>query len=181
MVKTLGIEKNKTNQFVARELKKNLNIFKIGIGITTLIFAVIGITAKVYYLPLILLAVFGPVFLYVSAIFKGDLKALATAFQFTLNEDSISRLVDWGKLNTFHKIRAKRASSKYGTSLEQKIDWTDIDSIKIKETEIKVISNKANPLNQNGIIIIPCELEMFKQVVEYFSSNKSKFKNVEIL
>jgi hypothetical protein len=180
MEQIFGIEKSKLNQFVTRELKKRLDKVKILFGTFILFFVIISIVTKVYFILLIGLPVFGLVFLYISAIFKGDLKSLAIAFKYVLDENSISRHVDWTKLSSSQKIRAERASYKYGENLEQRIDWIDLDSIKIKDTEVKIISNKANPINGNGIIVVPCEIEMFNQVVQYFSSNKSKFKNVEL-
>jgi len=171
MEKEFKIEPAKVNQYVARELKKKLKVIAIVFGALLLAFIILALVTKVYFIPLVALGVFGLVYIYVSAIFKGDLKTLGTAFRFVIDNGSISRSVDWSKLNTFQKIRAQRASAKYGAHLEQKINITDIAKVIIEATGVKIKSTNANPINENGIIIIPAEVKSYDQLVSYFSTD----------
>jgi hypothetical protein len=178
MEKVLKIKKENIDRFVSRELKRQLDVFKMVFGILLILFSIIGVMSRVYTIPLIATAVFGVVFLYVSAILKGDLKALSTAFTFTIGDNSISRQVDWSKLNSFMKLRANRASRKYGSSLDQVIELDNVDKISIGKNGIKVTSTNANILNGNGIINLPAELAFYEDVLNYFKSSPSLYSKI---
>src|SRR5262245_47637618 len=131
MEKVLKIKKESIDRFVSRELKRQLDVFKIVFGILLVLFAILGVVVRVYYIPFMAIAVFGVVYLYLNAILKGDLKALSTAFTFVIGDNSISRQVDWSKLNSFMKLRTQRTSLKYGSNLDQIIELANVDKINI--------------------------------------------------
>lgn len=173
MEKTLKINPQHIDQFVSREMKRQLDILKIAFGCLLVLFIILGVISKAAFIPLIAVVVFGAVYLYVSAISKGDLKALSTAFTFTIDEYKISRQVDWSQLSAFMKIRATRASQKYGSTLEQEIAWGRIAEISADIHGIKISSVNANVLNGNGIINLPAELDAYEVVLDHFKSHPS--------
>lgn len=168
MEKALKINKEHLDRFVNRELKRQLDIIKIVFGCILIFFVILGVMTKVYFIPLIALVLLGLVYLYVSAIFKGDLKALSTAFTFTINDNSISRKVDWSQLNLFMKLRAERAKHRYGSSLDQVIEFANVAEISVGVNGIKITSDNANILNGNGIINLPPELASYEEILDYF-------------
>jgi hypothetical protein len=173
MMKTLKIREDHLDRFVSRELKRQLDIFKIVFGCLLLLFIILGVVVRSYFPPLIAIVVFGLVFLYVGAILKGDLKALSTAFTFIIDDKGITRQVDWSLLNSFMKIRAERARYKYGSSLDQIIEYAHVDTIGVGINGIKITSTTANILNGNGIIHLPAELTNYEDVLDHFRSNPS--------
>jgi len=173
MLKILKIKKENINQYVSRELKRQLDVLKIVFGCLLVLSIISGVILKAYSIPLIAIVVFGVVLLYVSAIFRGDLKALSTAFTFIIDDKSISRQVDWSQLNSFMKLRAERAGHKYGSSLDQIIEFANVDKISVGVNGIKITSFNANILNGNGIINLPVELAFYEDVLNYFKSNPS--------
>lgn len=178
MEKVLKIKKEDIDRFVSRELKRQLDIFKIVFGCLLILFIILGVVSRIYSIPLTAIAVFGVVFLYVSAILKGDLKALSTAFTFIIDDKGISRRVDWSQLNSFMKLRAERASYKYGSSLDQRIEFANVDKISVGINGIKITSIDANILNGNGIINLPAELAFYEDVLDYFKSNPSLYSKI---
>jgi len=171
MEKVLKIQKENIDRFVSRELKRQLDVIKIVFGCILVLFVILGVVSKIYFLPFLATGLFIVVFLYVSAILKGDLKALSTAFTFTIGDNSISRQVDWSKINSFMKIRANRASHRYGSNLDQTIELNNVDKISIGKNGIKITSTNANVLNGNGIINLPAELAFYEDVLNHLKSN----------
>jgi hypothetical protein len=170
MKQNFKIESDKARQFVNRELKKRTNALMIGFGICLVGFLILSIVTKAYFIIPMSGVLFGVVFLFVSSMFKGDLETLARAFRFEITDDSISRFVEWDRLSPLQKIRAQRATAKYGEHLEQVIKAADIESVVVKENEIVIKSKNANPINGNGTIAIPEEVENFGVIKNHFSS-----------
>lgn len=171
MEKVLQIQTTQIDAFVNRELKRQLDVIKIVFGCVLVLFVIIGVIAKAAFFPFVALAVFGVVFLYVSAILKGDLRALSTAFTFTIDDNRISRQVDWSKINSFMKLRAERARHRYGSSLEQEIALAHVAEIAVGVNGMKVTSINANILNGNGIINLPVEIAAYGEILDYFKSS----------
>lgn len=178
MKKVLKIKEENLDRFVSRELKRQLNIFKIVFGCLLLLFIILGVISKAYSIPLTAIAVFGLVFLYVGAILKDDLRALSTAFTFIIDDHVIARQVDWSQLNSFMRLRAERASQKYGSSLDQIIEFAYVDEINVGINGIKITSVNANILNGNGIIHLPVELAFYEDVLDYFKSTPSLYSKI---
>ncbi|WP_343675118.1 hypothetical protein [Chitinophaga sp.] len=178
MQKVLKIKNENIARFVNRELKRQLDILKIVFGCLLILFIILGVISRAYFIPLIAIAVFGVVFLYVSAILKGDLKALSTAFTFIIDDNGVSRQVDWSQINSFMKLRAQRASQRYGSSLDQVIEFANVDKISVGVNGIKITSINANILNGNGIINLPVELAFYEDVLDYFKSNPSLYSRI---
>lgn len=178
MGKVFKIKKDNIDRFVSRELKRQLDVFKIVFGCLLTLFIIFGVISRTYSIPLTAIVVFGVVFLYVGAILKGDLKALSTAFTFIIGDNSISRQVDWSQLNSFMKLRAERASQKYGSSLDQIIEFANVDEISVGINGIKITSTHANILNGNGIINLPAELAFYEDVLDYFKSTPSLYSKI---
>lgn len=178
MVKVFKIKKENLDRFVSRELKRQLDIFKIVFGCLLILFIILGVVARAYFIPLVGLVLFGVVFLYVSAILKGDLKALSTAFTFIIDDKAISRQVDWSQINSFMKLRAERARQRYGSSLDQIIELANVDEISVGINGIKITSINANILNGNGIINLPAELAFYEEALDYFKTNPSLYSKI---
>lgn len=170
------IDTKKTGIYVNRELEKMLKTLKIVFAVILAGFLFLSIITKIYYMILIALVVFTLVYLYVSAILKGDLKALVKTFKIEFDDTSVSREVNIDTLPPFQKIRAERAKSRYGTMFSERIDIDEIQSTTINENEIIIKSANFNPINNNGIIKIPVEIEYFDKIIGIINSSPEKFK-----
>ncbi len=108
--------------------------------------------------------------------FKADLKTLGKAVVFKISKGQISKTINRDELSFLQKIRVERAKARYGSNLNQIINFDEIDFTELKDYEIVIQSYSVNKFNGNGVIKIPCEVENFISVKKYIQGNMENFK-----
>lgn len=73
-------------------------------------------------------------------------------------------------------LQSKGGSDKYGRSFEQHIKYTEIASIEASDKSITVYSRSYNPINRNGVITIPKEIEHYLEITRLLSAIEPSFQ-----
>lgn len=73
-------------------------------------------------------------------------------------------------------LQSKGGSDKYGRSFEQHIKYKEIASIEASDKSITVYSRSYNPINGNGVITIPKEIEAYHEIAHLLSELVPSFQ-----
>lgn len=119
---------------------------------------------------------FGIIFLIVWGVLPIQTRQLASHTAFLINEDGVSKFLQREGLNLANQIGVARNESRYGARFDDSIPFSQLDSTRITQHELVFRSINENPLNGNGKIAIPKEVEGFEMLVDQVRADPRRFK-----
>ncbi|HPH15716.1 MAG TPA: hypothetical protein PK029_00990 [Bacteroidales bacterium] len=163
-----------TKSYVTRMLQKRLRMVHIGFGLVAFIFIFIAAVSKSFTFFVIGALILGFVYLYMRASFTYEFQKIAQGLRIVISNNSIRKYIDTESLEAMNKQKRSQAAYNYN----QVIPFTDITSVTIKSNEIIVFTKQANTTNEFGRITIPCEIESFENISDFFISNPELFPRI---
>lgn len=176
--KECTIPREYISKYVSRALQKRLKITHIGFGLVACIFLFMTVLSKSVAFLIIGVSILAIVYIYMRAMFTFELQTIAASLRIHVTNNSISKYINWDSLNTSQQSKVKRSQTRSGVAFNQEIAFSNVSSITIKDSEIIVFTKHANTENEFGRITIPCEIESFEHMADFFSSNPDIFPKV---
>lgn len=170
-----AIPAEQIQSYVSRMLHRRLRMVHTGFGIVALIFVFMSVVSKSFAFFMIGALILGFVYLYMRASFTYEIQKIAKGLRIVLSNNAIRKYIDTKALEDMSQSKRSQAAYNY----TQEIPFADITSITIKDTEIIVFTKQANTANEFGRVTIPCEIESFEQIADYFVSNTDIFPRIQ--
>jgi len=169
-----AISSDQISNYVKRMLSKRLKIVHIGFSIVSIIFIFMSLLSKSLLFFVLGAIILGFVYIYIRAGFTYEIQKIGKGLRIVISNSSVRKFIENESLQSIKQ--SKRTQTAY--SYTQEIPFSDITSITIKESEIIIFTKQANTQNEYGRITIPCEIESFENISDYFNSNPDKFPRI---
>ena len=160
--------------------RESLRKIKIIAKITSVIMLLLLIFILVKGLPFFLFALFFGVFsalillMYVIMPFQiGNIEKMKV---YILDSNKIEVILNKRGLNTLNQIGAERVNTKYGQNIEQKININSLKYTQLRKNDIKFVCKVYNIFNENGIILLPQEVDNYESLVHFLRNNSEEFR-----
>ena len=112
------------------------------------------------------------IFLYIGGMTYYQKKNYNKSLAFHVTNNEVEQILLKDELNIGNKFGIARNQSRFGSTPNQSIPYSEIESININSNRIKIKSVDYNFLNGNGGIEIPKETQQYSDLVDHFTKLK---------
>lgn len=164
-------------QYCRRVVNQKIKWVGLGLAVFAGLFFLFTYKYRVHHIvfpPLaILLAL---IFLIIWGVLPIQTRQLASHTAFLINEEGVSTFLQREGLNLANQIGVARNEGRYGARFDDSIAFKQLESTRITEHELVFRSINENPLNGNGKIAIPKEVEGFETLVAQVKADPRRYK-----